>query len=91
MYSDDKQCVQGSRSIAKKWQPLLVHVCLFITTPCVREYPQPMEIMFLDLETTGVFVVEDPNVFVETQFQGTRDQEAVLVHCISHGAITVSL
>ena len=61
-----RKCTLTAGSSLKEAEPLrrggdycLFHARPFATNPCFSECPQSLEIIFLDLETTGVSVVED--------------------------------
>jgi hypothetical protein len=61
-----RKCALTADSSLKEAEPLrrggdycLFHARPFAAKPCVSECPQALEIIFLDLETTGVSVVED--------------------------------
>ena len=61
-----QRCTLTASSALKEAEPLrkgsdfcLFHSRPFAAHPCLGECPQALEIIFLDLETTGVSVVED--------------------------------
>ena len=61
-----RKCALTKDSALKEAEPLrrggthcLFHARPFITIPCLGECPRPIEVLILDLETTGVSVVED--------------------------------
>ena len=61
-----RKCTLTAGSSLKEAEPLrrgcdycLFHACPFAANPCLSKCPQPLEIIFLDLETTGVSVVDD--------------------------------
>ena len=88
-----RKCTLTRDSALKEAEPLrrggthcLFHARPFTTIPCLSEHPQSIEILFLDLETTGVSVVEDRivelaavQVLPSSEFSGCSFSSTVFV------------
>ena len=87
-----RKCTLTANSDLKEAEPLrrgsdycLFHARPFATNPCFKECPQSLEIIFLDLETTGVSIVEDRVVelaavqILPTSFPGCSFSTTVFV------------